>query len=112
MDFIEEEYNHFTGETKKWYWDDDNGLVCHKTGNFQALLDFCKAERATTSGFSSRTKFHKVAMLPPIAIEQIMQNHHLDVFTSDPVERKKIEQIIESEYPDFKTNDAKLWRPT
>ena len=108
----EVEYNPFTGETKKWYFDDQNNIVCKKSVDLTKLIDHCKEQEAVVKGFSeSKTKFHHVASLPPIVIEKIMKEHNLDVFSDNPADQTKLMKIIETEYPVLKTNSSKLWRP-
>lgn len=112
MQLRETEYDSWTGETKKWYFDDDNNIVCERSVDLSSLINNCKAEANEMQGFRAKTAFHKVASIPPIIQVKIMKEHNLDVFTDDPNERKRVERIIEQEYPVLKTNSAKLWRPT
>ena len=68
----EVEYNPFTGETKKWYFDDENNIVCKKSVDLSKLIDHCKEQEAVVKGFSEKlTKFHHVFHLPHIVIEKI-----------------------------------------
>jgi hypothetical protein len=107
----EVEYDPFTKETKKWYFDGDK-IVHERSADLSTMISACKETANITSGFSSRYVYHKVASIPPIVQHKILKEHNLDVFTDDPVERKKVERIIELEYPVLKTNSSKLWRPT
>ena len=110
MDFIEKEYDAWTGETKSWYFD-GNDIVCERTADPSKLIDACKNEANVTGGFSGKQKFHKVASIPPIVQHEIMKRYHLDVFSTDPNDIKRLEKIIEIDYPVLKTNSSKLWRP-
>ena len=107
----ETEYDPFTGEISEWWFDGDK-IIHKKTVDLTALVDQCKREANAFTDFRAKTKFHKVASLPPIVIEKIMKEHHLDVFSSDVSDKKKVEKIIELEYPFLKTHGSKLWRPT
>lgn len=108
----EKEYNPFTGETVEWHFGDNNQIIRKKSVDLTALIDSCKREANAFSSFNdSRTKFHKVASIPPLIIEKIRKEHHLDVFSKEPADKKKVEKIIELEYPFLKTHSAKLWRP-
>ena len=108
----ETEYDSFTGETKKWYIEDNGDVTLVRSVDLTALIDNCKEQAQSIKGFSSKHRFHKVASLPPIVIANILKDHHLDVFSSDPADKLRLEKVIEQEYPDLKTNDSKLWRPS
>jgi len=112
MELRETEYDSFTGETKKWYIEDNGDVTCIRSADLTALIDNCKDQAMEVKGFSSKSRFHKVASLPPIIIAKILKDHNLDVFSSDPTDKRKLEKIIELEYPVLKTNSAKLWRPS
>lgn len=114
MSFLREtEYCPITGETKKWFFEDDGSITCERSIDLTKMIDACKAEANITRGFARDKKFHKVASIPPIVQHEILKEYNLDILgTSDPAELQKIERIIELEYPAFKTNDSKLWRPT
>lgn len=108
----ETEYDAWTGETRKWYFDEDNNIVCHRSANLSALINNCKNGANATKGFSGKTKFHKVFSIPPIIQHKLLKEYNLDCFSDDPTEKKRLEQIIEKDFPVLKTNSAKLWRPT
>lgn len=109
----ETEYDTFTGETKEWYLNDDGSITCKRSVDLAKMIDNCKLESSLNKGFSSGTKFHKVASIPPIVQHEILKNHGIDVLgATEPAEIKKLERIIELEYPVLKTNNSKLWRPT
>ena len=112
MSLRETTYDPFTGTTSEWHFD-GTSIVQKKSVDLSALVANCQEQQMVQSGFSDReTKFHKVASLPPIVVEKIMKEHRLDVFSSEPADQKKLERIIEQEYPFLKTNSSKLWRPT
>ena len=111
MSLREVDYDPFTGTKTEWHFEDDV-IVQKKSVDLSALIQNCQEQASVQSGFSNReTKFHKVASLPPIVIEKIKRDHCLDVFSSDPNEQRRLEKVIEQEYPVLKTNSSKLWRP-
>ena len=112
MQLRETEYDPWSGETKKWYFDNDGNVVCERSADLTALINNCKAEANYNVGFKSKQKFHKVASLHPLIQHELLTKHNLDCFSDDPSEKKRLEQIIERDYPYLKTNSAKLWRPT
>jgi len=107
----ETEYDPWTGETRRWYFEDNGDITCERSVDLTSLIENCKAETLEIKGFNAKHRFHRVASLPPIIIAEILKDHHLYVFSSDPADKKRLEKIIEQEYPAFKTNDSKLWRP-
>lgn len=112
MQLREMEYDAWSGETKKWYFDDDNNIVCERSADLSALIDNCKNQSNAASGFAAKTKFHQVFSLPPLVQHKLLKEYNLDCFSDDPSEKKRLEQIIERDFPVLKTNSAKLWRPT
>ena len=111
MELREVEYHPWSGTTKKWYFDDGN-IVCVSSVDLDPLVEQCKAEANEVKGFTSKRKYHKVASLPPLIQHEILKKYHLDCFSSDPVDQKRLERIIEIDYPYLKTNQSKLWRPS
>lgn len=108
----EVEYDPFTGETKRWFLEDDGSVSLERSVDLKGLIDACKEQTRDNKGFSNKkVKFHKVASIPPIVAHMILKDHNLDVFSNDPSDMKRLAKIIELEYPVLKTNDAKLWRP-
>lgn len=107
----ETEYDPFSGETKQWYINDDGSVTLERKADLRRMIDHCKQEANLFTGFSNKLKFHKVASIPPIMIHKLMQDHNLDFFSEDPAEKKRLERIIETEYPFLKTHGSKLWRP-
>jgi len=110
MELRETEYDAFTGETKKWYFDDNNNIVCERSADLSALISHCKSQANMTNGFNMKEKYHKVASIPPLIQHRILKEHNLDVFSSDKADQKRLEKILELEYPVLKTNSAKLYR--
>ena len=108
----ETEYDPWTGETKKWYFDENNNIVCHRSANLNALISNCKKGANATKGFSRKTKFHKVFSIPPIIQHKLLKEYNLDCFSNDPTEKKRLEKIIEQDIHVLKTNSYKLCRPT
>lgn len=108
----ETEYDPFTGETKQWYLEDNGDVTCVRSVDLSGLIDACAEQAMERTDFNNKkTRFHKVASIPPIVAHEILKNHHVDVFSEDPSDKKKVEYIIETEYPVLKTHSAKLWRP-
>ena len=109
MELRETEYDPWSGETKKWYLQDNGDITCERSIDLTSMIDNCKEQANSTKGFSSKVKFHKVASLPPLIQHEILKNHHLDCFSSNPADQRKLEKIIELEYPVLKTNSSRLW---
>lgn len=112
MQLRETEYDAFTGETKKWYFDENNDIVCTRSVDLTALIDNCKEGANAVRGFAGKAKFHKVFSLPPLIQHKLLKEYNLDCFSDDPSEKKRLERIIEKDFPVLKTNSAKLWRAT
>ena len=107
------EYDAFTGETREWYIEENGDITCVRKVDLRGLMDACLEQSMERTDFNNRkTRFHKVASIPPIVAHEILKTHHVDVFSEDPSDKKKVEKIIELEYPMLKTHSAKLWRPT
>ena len=106
----ETEYDPFTGETSRWYFDGDK-IIHHKTVDLSPLLEQCKREAAAFDSFNSNSKMHKMASIPPIVIDKILKDHDIDVFSDNPADIVKVARIIETEYPALKTHSKKIWRP-
>lgn len=115
MQLRDTEYDSFTGVTHKWYLDGDK-IIHHKVYDEDPFVDLVAEKRHSTAGqtfINSRKSMHHMASLPPIVIEKIMKDHHLNVMGDlSPAEQKKLYRIIETEYPWCKTHEKKLWRPT
>lgn len=106
------EYSTWDGIKREWYFDDDTDeLICHKTSDVTRMLDYNKSLAAEQTDFSSKTKFHKMASIPPI-VEMELLKKGIDLKDSDPAMRKRLYQEIEQNYPHLKTHSKKLWRPT
>jgi len=108
------EYDAFTGITKRWYLDQDK-IVCHKTWDERPLVQAAKriANSTIDQGFiNSKKTMHHMASLPPLVIEELLKKHNLNVLGDlTPAEQKKLNRLIETEYPWCKTHTKKLWRP-
>lgn len=111
MRLREVEYDPWTKETRKWYIDDNGDVICERDVDLTTLISYCKDIANQTKGFDSKVKFHHVAIIPPIIQMEILQKHHLDIFSDNPSDMKKVEKIIELEYPALKLTQSKLWRP-
>lgn len=112
MAFLREcSYDPMTGETRRWYFDGKN-IVRTKTVDLKPVVDQCKIESDSQPSFDPHRVFHKVATIPPIFIEKLMTDHHVDVFADDPREVVRLERVIETHYPLLKTHQKKIWRPT
>ncbi len=109
MELRETEYDPWTGETKRWYFEENGDITCVRSIDLTAMIDNCKDQALETKGFNSKARFHKVASLPPLVQHEILKNHHLDCFSNNPADQKKLEKIIELEYPLLKTNSSRLW---
>ena len=99
-----------TGETRKWWFDGDK-LVRTREIDLKPTVSTLKEQAKATPGFRKGKPLHKVASIPAIVIEKLMKDHNLDVFNADDNEMKRLERIIEQEYPYLKTIEKRLWIP-
>lgn len=109
----ETEYDSFSGITKKWYFDDDK-IVCHKEFEEAPFVDYAKrlANQTIDASFINDNRpMHHMATLPLWVVEKILKDHNINMMGSlSPAEQTKLNRIIETEYPAFKTHTKKLWR--
>jgi hypothetical protein len=105
------EVDPLTGETRKWWFDGDK-LVRTREIDLAPDVSVLKNEAKMNPGFRMDKPMQKVASIPMIIVEKLMKDHDLDVFSENPSEIRRLEQLIEINYPFLKTTEKKLWRPS
>jgi predicted nucleic acid-binding protein len=106
----ERSYDAKHGETVEWWFDEDK-LVQKRIADLRPMVAALKEE---SKSFTSFTKglMHKQYSIPNILVAKLAKEHNLDVFTDDANELKRMDRIIQQEYPHLIAHSKKVWRPT
>jgi len=115
MQHYKKEYNPYTDAVEDWYWDADNETFTirnrHNLGN---ILEMNKSQAAGSleSRFGGEM-LHHVAEIPLCVVTKLKKEHNIDVFTSDPTEKRRLRRLLDDpEWRFLKTTVKRLWRPS
>lgn len=91
----------------------DHRHQVHYRQDVEPILELTNYERINglcdTQDIKKKDVPRLYARIPPTLILKLKYQHGLNVFSSDPTERRKAFETIEREYPKVKTTDMKLY---
>lgn len=98
-----------------YYWDESKQeLTIKNTFEVGDILE--QNKRRANSSLDQRygnERLHEVAQIPVVFVTKFLKEYNLDVFSSDPSEKKRLRKLLEDpEFRFLKTTVKKLWTPT
>lgn len=83
--------------------DDTGGFLLEQ--DIQAYKEYCKQAREMTSKQVGGVEYKPLFLMPDIVAVKIMMDHGIDIhaadFMHDTEKKRKVRQIVKSEYPDL-----------
>lgn len=110
MKHFKTEHNPITGAREDYYWDDDDGLTVRNRYDVTEILESNKrVQNTTVDQRYGNEMLHRVAEIPLAVVMQLRQKHNIDVFSSDPDQKRRLLRILDDpEYRYLKTTVRKL----
>lgn len=114
MKHFKTDYNPITGAREDYYWDENTEkLTVRNRYDVTSVLESNKrTANSTIDQRYGKQMLQRVAEIPLGVVVQLKQKHGIDVFSSDPAEKKKLLRILDDpEYRYLKTTAKKLVIP-
>lgn len=90
------------------FWTDENGGAVVSTQEIGAALDRNKAMRAHNDGYSPSREFRRVAHIPEVVRQHIINTEGWDPYRPDLYPEKMARLLNDSDYAHLRTADGRI----